>query len=638
MDDAREALRELPPDTPLLGPIGQIAAELTLSNKQVNRGSSSSLARSCVPIPRLIETSYGASMLSRAGPEHQAEAEAAFRQAVRLAAKEPDTWLALVDFLAGSNQRAKAMEVIGQAERVELPADQRSLVLAQCWVIVGDREKANAHFQAALQVQPNNILALRSFANALVRAGQSREAEPLLRRILEPALNAPAEEIRLARRSLAAAWVEENNPRKVQEALAMIESNLNSANPSDQDKQVKSLLLARRPGRRTDSIRLMEEKLRGTVPTPQEQLVLARLYDEDNQWPAARRMLLQLVATQRDDPLFLSLAAGALLQHNEPDTAEGLIGRLERREPYSLRTLELKSRWLQAMGRPREGIPPLEAYARANPSDRIMVARLIESLSPPEGSSPAEALYRDLVAQSGRPDRVLLLAEYYARHGQTDKALDLCERAPPSVPSDMVGRTCMMTLNFAKSKPSDAQMHRVSHWLDRAVERHSKVVELRIQQAMLRGMQGRHDETITIYRSILEGIDPGNSVCLNNLAFLLAVNYGKGDEALKLIDQAIASSGRFPSLLDTRAVALLTSGRGSEAIQDLETAIAQGAGPSTMRSLYFHLARASLMEKNLTAAENAFVKAAQAGLKAENVNPRERSEYERLVGELKIKS
>ncbi|HKM52671.1 MAG TPA: tetratricopeptide repeat protein, partial [Isosphaeraceae bacterium] len=502
LDEAREALRELPPDTPLSGPMGQMAAELTLRDKNPKRGLelTSQVVRADSKDYR--DQVWRGSMFSRAGPERRAEAETAFRQAISLAGgKEPVTWLALVDFLARSNQRDKALAAIKQAER-DLPSDLRSLTLAQCWGIVGDREKAVIQYQAALKAQPSNVLVLRSFADFLVQAGQPREAQTLLRQLLDPALNAPAEEVRLARRILAVSLPDEGDPRKLQEALALIDANLSTDVPSDRDLQTKMLLLTRQPGRRTEAIRMMEEIVRGSTATPRDQLVLAQLYDEDKQWPAARRILLQLVASQGDDPLYLAYAAGALLQHNDPDAAQGMIGRLESREPNSLRTLELKVRWLLAKGRPREGIPPLEQYARANPSDRIVIARLIEMLSPPEGSATAEAIYRDVAAQSDQPYGVLILAQYYARHGRLDQALDLCERAGNAVPPDVVARNFMMSLDLVRPRPSDAQIKRVDHWLDLAVERHPNLVELRIQQALIRTLQGRYDESAAIYRRI----------------------------------------------------------------------------------------------------------------------------------------
>jgi tetratricopeptide (TPR) repeat protein len=75
---------------------------------------------------------------------------------------------------------------------------------------------------------------------------------------------------------------------------------------------------------------------------------------------------------------------------------------------------------------------------------------------------------------------------------------------------------------------------------------------------------------------------------LNNVAWLLAMKERNGAEALKCIERAIELQGPIASRLDTRAMAYLALGKATEAVKDLEEAIAQA--PSA--SHYFHLAQA----------------------------------------------
>ena len=49
---------------------------------------------------------------------------------------------------------------------------------------------------------------------------------------------------------------------------------------------------------------------------------------------------------------------------------------------------------------------------------------------------------------------------------------------------------------------------------------------------------------------------------------------GNGDEALKLVSEAILRDGPTPDLLEARAIAYMTIGRSDAAIKDLEDAIA----------------------------------------------------------------
>ena len=67
---------------------------------------------------------------------------------------------------------------------------------------------------------------------------------------------------------------------------------------------------------------------------------------------------------------------------------------------------------------------------------------------------------------------------------------------------------------------------------------------------------------------------PDNLEALNNLAWLLAHRAGKEQEALDLIDRAIAIAGSNPTLCDTRAVIHVQLGKTEPAIRDLRAAMA----------------------------------------------------------------
>src|SRR5262249_15813881 len=66
------------------------------------------------------------------GAARLTEAEASFRKAVALAEAEPDAWVALVFFLAGTKQTEKADAALAEA-KAKLPPDQVTLTLALCY-------------------------------------------------------------------------------------------------------------------------------------------------------------------------------------------------------------------------------------------------------------------------------------------------------------------------------------------------------------------------------------------------------------------------------------------------------------------------------------------------------------------------
>jgi uncharacterized protein HemY len=82
---------------------------------------------------------------------------------------------------------------------------------------------------------------------------------------------------------------------------------------------------------------------------------------------------------------------------------------------------------------------------------------------------------------------------------------------------------------------------------------------------------------------------PKSIPVLNNLAMILAEIPAQRDEALKLIDRAIAIAGQQPGLLDTKGAILVYQGQPAKAVLLLEAAAREASHDSRHR---FHLAAA----------------------------------------------
>jgi tetratricopeptide (TPR) repeat protein len=147
--------------------------------------------------------------------------------------------------------------------------------------------------------------------------------------------------------------------------------------------------------------------------------------------------------------------------------------------------------------------------------------------------------------------------------------------------------------------------------------------------ADLHDQRGRYAEAEAVYRRVLT-IDPDNVLALNNLAWHLAQQTGKSEEALTFVNRAIDRAGTRPELLDTRATVYLTLRKTSQAVADLELANAEQ--PAASR--YFLLAQAQKQANNTRQAAELLKKATGAGLKAEQLHPAERTAFLKLVQEL----
>ena len=159
-----------------------------------------------------------------------------------------------------------------------------------------------------------------------------------------------------------------------------------------------------------------------------------------------------------------------------------------------------------------------------------------------------------------------------------------------------------------------------------------KSANIALQLADLLEIGNRFDEAEVLYRQIVAE-HSHNVMGLNNLAWLLALRPGKGQEALNFINRAIEVAGPLGHLLDTRAMVFLALDQSGLAIADLEQALSDS--PSPFR--YFHLARAHRLARNSQAAADAFRKAAESGLEPQLLHPAERLAFREMSREYELK-
>jgi tetratricopeptide (TPR) repeat protein len=99
--------------------------------------------------------------------------------------------------------------------------------------------------------------------------------------------------------------------------------------------------------------------------------------------------------------------------------------------------------------------------------------------------------------------------------------------------------------------------------------------------------RGRHDEAVARYREALRQ-EPNNTIALNNLAYLLALQGRQATEALGLINRAPEVAGPMPDLPDTRAVVYFKNKQAGLAVKNLEQVVMHSDSPASL----FHLAQA----------------------------------------------
>lgn len=546
-----------------------------------------------------------------ASPAHAAEAEQHLNLAVKLGGDKPETWLTLVQFLINADKKPQAEEALQRAAKA-LPVADRALTLAMGYEALGKFELAQEQYQQALKARPDDILVLRSVTGFYLRRGQLGQAEPILRQIIDGKVKGSMADQGWARRSLALALAAAGDYRRFPDALALVgltwdatgqidEKPNHPTDSAEDEARAQVRVLARQPRRETrqKAIALLQAKEKQEQLSPDDQFMLAQLYDADGNWPKARDLLRNL-SVQSKNSADLTYFAQGLLRKNELPEADRVIRRLEqveaesRVQPGAFGSVDLRAQYWEARGQPNRSLTMLKDY----------------------------------VERGSDPNRIFSLINALARQQRYADALGLCNQARGKTLPERVAAVSVALLRT--SQAAELQCAPVATWLQKEVADKPQSVILLLQLANLEDLRGRYAEVEKVYRQIL-AIDPQNVYALNNLAVQIALLHpDRAAEAMKLIEYAIEVSGPQPDLLDTRATVHLALKRGDKAIADLE--LANSERPAPIR--YFHLAQAHRLTNNTDAAAALLKKATAAGLKPEQLQPSERAEFHRMQKEL----
>jgi tetratricopeptide (TPR) repeat protein len=361
--------------------------------------------------------------------------------------------------------------------------------------------------------------------------------------------------------------------------------------------------------------------------------LLARIYEIDGNWPKARELFEALFTREGgQNPAFLAHFIRSLLRHEDAAGAAAWLGRLEavEKEMKTPLTVELKARLLAKQGRKADAAGLLKEFARdgwkANPVVLRNVGFLLAELSIDDAE---ELLKQYATADAKNPHAVFALAQYLARRERVGEALAICGAAGGAVGPEAVAVYTVGMIRVGRAKGDD--LARAEQIIQDALRRKPESLDIQVSLADLRDAQGRYDDAKQIYRAVI-GRNPRHQMALNNLAWLLALHEGNGQEALKLIDTAIDAAGPVPNLLDTRGVVRLAAGQGEQAVGDLSEAVAQ----APVATHYYHLAQAHHLAGRNQEAQRALRQAQEQGLKKEDLHALEWARYDGFTRELGV--
>jgi cellulose synthase operon protein C len=630
-EEAAVILQKLPKASIADSEVQRIAAEVSLrtnnATQAVAYADSAVTDKSTDP----AEFAWQGQIYLAAGA--RTKAEASFRKAIDLRPEAPDGWLLLIAFMNETNRRPEGEKLI-ETGKEKISTTERALFAGMGYALVGNVEKAGEAFKQARAERPDDLRTLQAYARFLLDVGKLPEARDAFQRVIS-LKTASNDEKDFARQMIVTCLAADRDyatSRRALEELGLMEGDrlrplTGNETPAQRRARVIALALQRDRAGRMEAINMLESE---REPTPNEQFLLAQLYQAVGNRPQVRVVMSGLLRKYDRVALYVRFYAAWLIRTGDYRAAEDWVKRLTELQPDSPGTAELRARLAAAKGDLAGARKILLPQAELPDAPILAIAQTCESI---KLYDDAEQLYKRIVAkvQEKQPQAPLLLAAFFGRRGRTAEALQICDELRNKVPVPAVGGVAVEVL-YADLAPKGADARRVAEWLDEAAKKAEGDTRANLVQllASVRNLQGDYAAAMGLYRDAIRA-NSRDFLAMNNLAFLISTSEGKHDEALRLLAQAKQIGGPLPTLLDTEALVQLNRGDSETARRLLETVTAEAPSGTA----FFHLARAELAANRVAEARVAWQQAEELGIKPANLHPLERPELVRLAASMK---
>ncbi|MFO0968709.1 MAG: tetratricopeptide repeat protein [Gemmataceae bacterium] len=279
-----------------------------------------------------------AGVYHRLGDDEQAEAAA--RRAVALHPGTPDTWIALVRTLALRGKRDEAAALIDEAI-AKVPSVAASYLSARCREALGDLAQAEAIFLAGVKDQAGEFNLAMQAIDFFERTDQFAKALPVLRHLLSAEASTPREFLPRLRRQMALALAEDPGGRE--EAIAVLNRNGKPGAEDPVNQRARAMVLGMDPKKHDEAAKLFSDASKRTPPDDDELYRLARIHERGGHTAEATEILEKLVLYQPENPRYLARLALLLAGQGRETEGRDYLTRLERLEPASARTAQVRA-------------------------------------------------------------------------------------------------------------------------------------------------------------------------------------------------------------------------------------------------------------------------------------------------------
>lgn len=298
-------------------------------------------------------------------------------------------------------------------------------------------------------------------------------------------------------------------------------------------------------------------------------LTLSAFLQQHGQSDAALKVLEE---EQTKSPANLALVQAKARLHvarKEVDKAMALYGQLEAADPWA-GTMERTRAWM-ALGEMDKAEESARGLIQLSPNKAQSYLPLAGILEARKDRTGAEAeLRKAMEKEPGNAQAAVLLGEFLMRGRELDKADKVFDVVLASVPTNAQALTGKgMIVQFRGDKAAAARLY-----LQAVQARHDHVPALNNLAMLWADSEETRLQALDLAMAAFVRANSNPSV-IDTLGYALIRN-DRSEEALKVLDRALALAPGHPTILYHQAMALAALDRTSEALTTLEQSLAGG--------------------------------------------------------------
>lgn len=254
-----------------------------------------------------------------------------------------------------------------------------------------------------------------------------------------------------------------------------------------------------------------------------------------------------------------------LLKEGNVEDALATLDRGLSRFPESVSLLELNGGLALGQKDTAKAEVVFDKLASVNPEKGYgSLVRLYLMKQEPE---KAEKLVKDLLSSHADKDFPYLLSSgLLLSQGKISDAKDIVRQGQGQVPDSL-----RLDMQLARLLEAEGERTQASQLYQRVVEKAPRFAPVRVALGYLKEQEGDKSSALELYRKAVS-LDARNVSGLNNLAYLLADNFGEVKEGLDFALRAYRLEPGDPRIMDTLGYVLMLNGKYDDAVKLLSKA------------------------------------------------------------------